>query len=119
MIDTVTTVTELNTLVILLGLVALFVVAFKVLEMLMQTVLVTVLSGAFYFALAYLMEAVTFSLDTMLFFALLGGTLYTVYSLLSKSYKIASLLLLIPLKILGIIKRVIRNIISSKEQKND
>lgn len=118
MIDTLIAIMELNIMVILLGLVVLFVVAFKVLEMLMQTVLVTVLSGAFYFALSYLMSAVTFSLDTMLFFALIGGTLYTAYSLLAKSYKLASLLLLIPLKILGIIKGIIRSLIPSREENN-
>lgn len=117
MIDLISSILELNTVFILLGLVVLFVVAFKVLEMLMQTVLVTILSGAFYVALTYLIEAVTFSLDTMLFFALIGGTLYTAYSLLAKSYKIASLLLLIPLKILGIIKGIIRSLTPSKEDR--
>lgn len=117
MIDTVTGLTDLNTALVLGGLVILFVVAFKVIEMLMQTVLVTALSGLFYFALTYFVESVTFSLNSLLFFAFIGGTLYTAYSLLTKSYKVAGIIFYIPIKLLKILKRMIRSMTPSKDKK--
>ncbi|WP_414838241.1 hypothetical protein ACK3SF_02465 [Candidatus Nanosalina sp. VS9-1] len=107
---------EMNTAVLLLALVVLFVVAFKVMEMVMQTVLVTALSGAFYFALSYFLSSVTFSLNSLLFFAFIGGTLYTAYNLLTKSYKVATLLLKIPLKLIGIARGMIKSLISRRKK---
>lgn len=101
------TASETNTVLLLAALVILFVVAFKLLEMVMQTVLVTALSGIFYFAFTYFVSSVSFSLNTMLFFAFTGGTLYTVYSLLTKSYKATKLLLYIPIKLLKMLKALL------------
>ena len=98
---------QMNTIVLILALVVLFVVAFKVLEMVTQTFIITVLSGLFYFAFTYFVPSVSFSLNSMLFFAFIGGTLYTAYSLLTSSYKLMTLLLKIPFKIIGLLKSIL------------
>lgn len=102
--ELLTSISQLNTIVLLLGLVVLFVVAFKLLEMVTQTFLVTALSGLFYFVFTYFVSFESFSLNSMLFFAFTGGTLYTAYSLLTSSVKIAALLLKIPFMIIGLVK---------------
>lgn len=113
---------ELNTAVLLIALVLLFVVAFKVLEMVMQTVLVSALSGGFYFALSYYLTSVSFSIDALLFFTFIGGTLYTGYHLITMSYSIASKLVSIPFKIinhiLDLLKKVFRKLknVGDKEE---
>lgn len=113
---------ELNTAVLLIALVLLFVVAFKVLEMVMQTVLVSALSGGFYFALSYYLTSVSFSIDALLFFTFIGGTLYTGYHLITMSYGIASKLVAIPFKlinhVLDLLKKVFRKLksIGDKEE---
>jgi len=84
---------ELGTAGLLIALIILFVAAFKILEMVMQTVLVSVLSGGFYFALAYYVDSLTFSLNSLLFFAFIGGSLYTGYHLLIQGYSIVSTVL--------------------------
>jgi len=98
---------QLNTVILLLALVVLFVVAFKVLEMVMQTFLVSALSGGFYLALSYYLDPVKFSLDSLLFFTLIGGSLYTGYSLLSTSASLLKMLFKIPFKIFEKIKSLL------------
>jgi len=90
---------ELNTVILLIALVVMFVVAFKVLEMVMQTLLVSALSGGFYLAITYYLESVSFSLDSLLFFTLIGGSLYTFYSLLTTSASLLKLLVKYPVKL--------------------
>lgn len=102
--ELLTSISQLNTVVLLLALVVLFVVAFKLLEMVTQTFLVTALSGLFYFVFTYFVSFESFSLNSMLFFAFTGGTLYTAYSLLTSSVKIVALLLKIPFMIIGLVK---------------
>lgn len=114
---------QMDTVFLLLALVVLFVVAFKLLEMVTQTFLVTALSGLFYFAFTYFVQSVSFSLNSMLFFAFTGGTLYTAYSLLTSSVKLVSLLVKIPFMIIGIIKKIFGLFINfdklkRKEKKN-
>lgn len=110
---------ELNTALLLLALVLLFVIAFKVLEMVMQTVLVSALSGGFYLALTYFIDSVTLTVDSLLFFTFIGGTLYTGYHLLTASYSIVSKLVKIPIKIIKsavkTVKSLIRKLRSRKE----
>lgn len=90
---------ELNTVLLLIGLVILFVVAFKVLEMVMQTLIVSALSGGFYLAISNYFEAVSFSVDSLLFFTLIGGSLYTGYNLLTTSASVLSTLVRLPVKL--------------------
>ena len=101
---------QLNTVVLLIALVVLFVVAFKVLEMVMQTVIVSALSGGFYLALSYYFDPVTFSVDSLLFFTLIGGSLYTGYSLLTTSASVLKTLIELPVKVIRKIIRFLKNI---------
>lgn len=89
---------DLGTVGLLVALVIMFVVAFKVLEMVFQTIMVAALSGGFYFAISYYLEAVSFSLNSLLFFAFLGGSLYTGYYLVLQGYSILSLLISLPVR---------------------
>lgn len=95
---------QLNTVVLLIGLVVLFVIAFKILEMVMQTLIVSVLSGAFYLALSYYLGSVQFSIDSLLFFTFIGGSLYTGYNLVTTSASLLNKIVRLPVKI---IKKVI------------
>ena len=96
---------QLNTVFLLAALVILFVIAFKVLEMVMQTFIVSALSGGFYLALSYYFDPVQFSIDSLLFFTLIGGSLYTGYSLLSTSASLLRLVIKLPVRI---VKKIIK-----------
>jgi len=86
---------EAGTLLLLFLLIAAFVVAFKVMQMVFETILVSVISGGFYLALVYFMSF-PFSFERVLLFAFLGATLYMAYSFLASMYSIASSLIGIP-----------------------
>lgn len=104
---------EMGTVGLLISLVVLFVVAFKLLEMVMQTVLVAALSGGFYAALAYYIPGIGFSLNSLLFFTFIGGSLYTGYHLLSQGYSIAKLLVSLPIKMVKGLVEISRNTLQS------
>lgn len=88
--------------IILLGLLIIaFVVAFKIMQMVFETLLVTIFSGGFYLGLVYLFNF-TFSLNDLLFYAFLGSSLYMGYSILASAYGIASTVLGIPYKMIKI-----------------
>jgi hypothetical protein len=103
---------QLSTVLLIIILLLLFLVAFKVLEMVMQTVIVSVLSGAFYFALSYFLNPVTFSIDSLLFFTLIGGSLYTLYNLVTTSAALAGDVIKLPLKLIRGVIRFVRNKLS-------
>lgn len=105
---------QLNTVVLLMGLVILFVVAFKVLEMVMQTLIVSVLSGAFYLALSYYLGSVQFSIDSLLFFTFIGGSLYTGYNLITTSASLLNKIIRLPIKIIKKVIGFIKELINSK-----
>lgn len=100
----------MNTVLLLISLVVLFVVAFKVLEMVMQTVIVSALSGGFYLALSYYFDPVKFSIDSLLFFTLIGGSLYTGYSILTTSASLLTTLVELPIKIIRKIIRIVKRL---------
>lgn len=110
---------ELGTVGLLIALVLLFVVAFKVLEMVMQTVLVAALSGGFYFALSYYLSSVAFSFNSLLFFAFIGGSLYTGYHLIAQGYAILTLLLSIPIKAGKVLVKNLRKLYGAVAKKLD
>lgn len=63
-------------------LIALFIVAYKVLKLIIQTGLVAVLSGVFYAVLSYTGYAPPLSIQNILFFVVTGAFLYLFYSAL-------------------------------------
>jgi len=85
---------------LLLGLfVASLVVAFKVMEMIFDTVTIAALSGAFYVGLTYF-TAVGFTLNDLLLFSFLGASLYMLYSFLANIINTAESILNVPVKLL-------------------
>lgn len=91
---------QLSTVLLLIVLLLLFLVAFKILEMVFQTVIVSVVSGGFYLALSYFLDPVQFSVDSLLFFTVIGGSLYTFYNLVTTSVGVAGSVAKIPVKII-------------------
>ncbi len=89
---------ELNTVLLLIALLVIFVIAFKVLEMVMQTLIVSGLSGGFYLAISYYFSSVQFSVESLLFFTLIGGSLYTGYNLITTSASLMTKAIKIPVK---------------------
>ncbi|MFB6145300.1 MAG: hypothetical protein ABEJ99_02220 [Candidatus Nanohaloarchaea archaeon] len=86
-----------------------FVVAFKIMKMVFQTILVAILSGGFYVALAILFSY-PMSLNNILTFAFAGSTLYMVFSFLASAYGIAHRLISIPYTILKIILKPVKGL---------
>jgi hypothetical protein len=85
---------------LLLGLfVASLVVAFKVMEMIFDTVTIVALSATFYIGLTYL-TAVSFSLNDLLLFSFLGASLYMLYSFLATVISTTESIVKIPVKII-------------------
>lgn len=90
---------DLTTLILFLLLIVSFVVAFKVMQMVFETILVSVLSAGFYIGMVYFF-GYTFTLERVLLFAFLGATLYMAYSFIISAYSIASTVLEVPYHIL-------------------
>lgn len=103
MIPLISQLPEQYSTIILLGLIILaFVVAYKVMNMIFQTLFVTVMSAGFYLTLVYLFNY-NFTLNNMLFYAFLGSTLYAGFKLLASAYQIAETLISVPYKLFMIL----------------
>jgi len=91
------------TSIILIGLlIAVLVIAYKIMEKVFETVTVAALSGAFYAGLTYLFSGGSmtgFKIDELLLFAFLGATLYMVYSFAISLYRAGTTLAEIPIKL--------------------
>lgn len=98
---------DIATAVLILLLVVVFVVAFKVMKMVFETIAVSALSAGFYTALS-LVLSYSFSFNQMLSYAFLGATLYMVYSFLASAYSLARTALSIPYHILVLIGRPVK-----------
>jgi hypothetical protein len=66
--------------------------------MVFETVVVSILSGAFYITLRYL-QGGPLSINDALMFSFLGASLYMVYSLLSSLYKVGATVIPLPYNI--------------------
>lgn len=98
---------DIATAVLILLLVVVFVVAFKVMKMVFETIAVSALSAGFYTALSFVLSY-SFSFNQMLSYAFLGATLYMVYSFLASAYSLARTALSIPYHILVLIGRPVK-----------
>jgi hypothetical protein len=85
-------------IVLLLALVAAFVVAFKVMEMIFDTVIISVMSAGFYLVMRYI-QGGNISINDLLLFTFLGAGLYMVYSTLATAYRAGSTIIPLPYKI--------------------
>ncbi len=93
LIETLTA--DVQSLLFLALLILAFIVAFKIMEMIFETILVAVLSAVFYLSLVYFL-GFQFTLDRVLLFAFLGASFYMTYSFLASAYTIASTVISIP-----------------------
>jgi hypothetical protein len=75
-----------------------FIVAFKIMEMVFETVVVTILSGVFYMSLRYL-QGGPISINDLLMFSFLGASLYMLYSFLESLYSVGTTVIPIPYRI--------------------
>jgi hypothetical protein len=75
-----------------------FVVAFKLLEMIFETVMVSVLSAGFYAAMAITLNY-NLTVNNLLLFAFLGSSLYMAFSMATSAYTVISKLVSIPINI--------------------
>lgn len=87
---------EVSTVILLILLIAAFVIAFKVMKMVFQTILVSVLSGLFYVALTVFFFNSMPTINNTLMFAFLGSTFYMVYSFLISAYSVTARFISIP-----------------------
>lgn len=108
-----------GTLLLVAGLIILFIVAFKLLELLTQTFLVAAVSAGFYISTAYLFETVRFSLQTLIFISLTGTILYIVYSILAGSAKIASGLVTVPMILMDAVSRLRSSMREGEKESDD
>lgn len=91
---------EVTTLALLVALVAVFFIAYKLMEMVFQTITISVMSGGFYAAFSYLFLGGLPSIMDILLFALLGSVLYIVFTLLESAYTVSKHLVKIPVMVI-------------------
>jgi hypothetical protein len=94
-----------------------FVIAFKVLEMIFETALVSALSGLFYVAMAVTLNY-PLTMNRVLLFAFLGSTLYMAFSLFTTLAQIALKLISIPKSLIQSVIGLVSKFKTPKHQKN-
>lgn len=90
---------DVATAVLIVLLIVVFVVAFKIMKMVFETITVSVLSAVFYVALTQLFSF-SFSFNQMLTYAFMGAVFYMAYSFLASAYSLAQTVLKIPYHII-------------------
>ncbi|MFO7794254.1 MAG: hypothetical protein R6V35_04750 [Candidatus Nanohaloarchaea archaeon] len=86
------------TAILLVSIILAVMLAFKVMEMVFETVTIAALSGAFYAAMIYLFGG-SFAFNDLLLFSFLGASLYMLYGFLITAFTAAETILKIPYKI--------------------
>ncbi|MFB6209466.1 MAG: hypothetical protein ABEJ56_05015 [Candidatus Nanohaloarchaea archaeon] len=86
---------QFATVILLVLLVLVFVVAFKIMKMVFETITVSVLSAGFYAALSQVFSY-QFSFNQMLTYAFLGATLYMVYAFLASAFYLLEKIISVP-----------------------
>jgi hypothetical protein len=87
------------TIALIAAIIVSFVVAFKIMEMVFDTIVISLLSGGFYLAMRYI-QGGGISLNDLLLFSFLGATLYMVYSTVASAYRLGSTVIPLPYKAL-------------------
>ena len=77
---------EAETVAISLLLIGAFIIAYRVLKMLLETAFVSFISSVFYVAMAVLLDY-PLNIDRILSFAFMGATLYMAYSMAASTFK--------------------------------
>jgi len=112
--------------ILLVSIILAVVLAFKVMEMVFETVTIAALSGAFYVAMIYLFGG-QFAFNDLLLFSFLGASLYMLYGFLLTAFTAAETVLKIPYKIFmgvfrplsRILKRGYRELKKRIERRNE
>lgn len=99
-----------SNIVLLLVLIALFIIAYKILQVVVQTMIITVLSGVFVAVLSYLGLGPDITIRTIFTFMSLGITLFIGFSLLDTATNILSIVYKALKEILGGILTIIGKI---------
>lgn len=100
---------EVVTFTLLVALIAVFYIAYKILSMVTQTIIIAILSGIFYVSLTYILT-LPLTLENVLFFTVAGSVLYVGYTLLATTISLAKHAITIPVKIIELITYPIRKI---------
>ncbi|MFB6193321.1 MAG: hypothetical protein ABEK00_03645 [Candidatus Nanohaloarchaea archaeon] len=103
---------QYSTVLLLILLMAAFIAAFKLLEMVFETIMISVLSAATYVAFTRLMWGRIPGLNDILLFAFAGASLYIGYTLLSSAYGIAAKTISIPYNIIKTTSEGLEEILS-------
>ena len=94
-------------IILIAAIVLALVVAFKIMEMVFDTVVITVASGAFYLVMRYF-QGGAINFNDLLLFSFLGASLYMIYSLLATLYHAARTIVPIPYKLLKTLSKPFR-----------
>lgn len=94
-------------ILLIAAIILVLVIAFKLMEMVFDSIVITITSGAFYLVMRYF-QGGTINFNDLLMFAFLGASLYMVYSLISSAYHIAKKVIPIPYKLLKTISKPFR-----------
>lgn len=109
MIEQIISLPEPVLTVLILGLlVGTLVLAFKVMEMIFDTIVVAVLSATLYIGLTYA-TAAPFQLNDLLLFSFLGASIYMLYSFLAKIISTTESILKVPLKFITVTFKGLRS----------
>lgn len=95
-----------TSIILITLLISILVIAYKVMEMVFETVTIAAFSGGFYAALTYIFSGGSltgFKIDELLLFAFLGAALYMLYSFILSVYSATSTLVEIPIQMAKII----------------
>ncbi|MFB6199546.1 MAG: hypothetical protein ABEJ83_01595 [Candidatus Nanohaloarchaea archaeon] len=87
----------IQTITLIILLITALIIAFKLMEMVFQTLAVTALSAGFYLGLVYLFNY-PLNLNNLLFYSFTGATLYMAYKFFSTAYKTIRTTINIPYK---------------------
>ncbi|QGA80350.1 hypothetical protein [Candidatus Nanohalobium constans] len=99
MINQITQQLDISSILLVAALIAAFVIAFKVMEMIFDTMLIAGISATFYIGLR-MIQGGPISINDVLLFTFLGASLYMTYSLLASLYKLGATVLPIPVHII-------------------
>lgn len=108
---------DFTTVALLLLLIVIFVVAFKVMKMVFETVMVSGLSAGFYFGLTQLL-GIQFSFNQMLTYAFMGASLYILYTFLASAYSTAKTFIKIPYSLAKIVVYPFKKLYSHLEERS-
>ncbi|MFB6174600.1 MAG: hypothetical protein ABEJ87_01325 [Candidatus Nanohalobium sp.] len=115
---------ELTSFLLVALLIAVLVIAYKIMEMVFETLTVAALSGVFYAGLTYLFSGGNFSgfqINQLLLFIFLGAGLYMLYSFIISLYHAGTTLIEIPLMLVKAtlypFKKIWRHHRESKKEK--